>query len=69
MKHHLYVCNKNSKELAKHLAFRDYLRNNPQVVIEYENIKRNPANTVKDRKSYTLGKTEFINKIFDKVMD
>ncbi len=25
MEHHLYVCNKNSEELAKHLAFRDYL--------------------------------------------
>ncbi|ERI10782.1 hypothetical protein HMPREF0083_01111 [Aneurinibacillus aneurinilyticus ATCC 12856] len=69
MEHHLYVCNKNSKELAKHLVFRDYLRNNPQVVIEYENIKRHLADTVKDRKSYTLGKTEFINKILEKVMD
>lgn len=69
MQHHLYVCNKDSKELARHLLFRDYLRNNPQVVIEYENLKRNLANTVKDRTSYTLGKTEFISKILEKVTD
>lgn len=69
MEHHLYVCNKDSKELARHLAFRDYLRNNPQAIIEYENIKRNLANTVKDRTSYTSGKTEFINKILEKVID
>jgi GrpB-like predicted nucleotidyltransferase (UPF0157 family) len=69
MEHHLYVCNKDSKELARHLAFRDYLRNNRQVLIEYENIKKNLAATVKDRKSYTLGKTEFIDNILGKVID
>jgi GrpB-like predicted nucleotidyltransferase (UPF0157 family) len=69
MEHHLYVCNKDSKELARHLAFRDYLRNNPQAVIEYENIKKNLADTVKDRKTYTLGKKEFIDKILEKVID
>ena len=69
MEHHLYVCNKDSKELERHLAFRDYLRNNPKAVIEYEKIKRNLADTVKDKKSYTLGKTEFINKILEKAMN
>jgi GrpB-like predicted nucleotidyltransferase (UPF0157 family) len=69
MEHHLYVCNKDSKELARHLAFRDYLRRNPQSVIEYEKVKRDLANTVKDRTSYTSGKTEFINKILEKVVE
>lgn len=32
-------------------------------------MKRHLADTVKDQKSYTLGKTEFINKILEKVMD
>ena len=27
MKHHLYVCPKGSRELCRHVAFRDYLRN------------------------------------------
>ncbi|MBN6206845.1 GrpB family protein [Ralstonia pickettii] len=66
MEHHLYVCNKDSNELKRHLAFRNYLRNNPKAIIEYERLKRELANTVKDRASYTLGKTEFINEILAK---
>jgi GrpB-like predicted nucleotidyltransferase (UPF0157 family) len=69
MDHHLYVCHKDSKELARHIAFRDYLRNNPQSVLEYERIKSDLANKVSDRKSYTEGKTEFINKILEKDMN
>lgn len=68
MEHHLYVCNKDSKELARHLAFRDYLRNNPEAVTEYDRIKKTLAMTVKDRTSYTSGKTEFINKILEKII-
>ncbi|MCA1057689.1 GrpB family protein [Rossellomorea aquimaris] len=68
MAHHLYVCHKDSKELARHLAFRDYMRDNPQAVIEYEQIKRRLANTVTSRDSYTEGKTEFINRILRKGM-
>lgn len=63
MEHHLYVCNKDSKELARHLAFRDYLRNNPEAVIEYEQLKKYLAINAKDRTEYTLGKTNFVNKI------
>lgn len=69
MEHYLYVFNKDSVELAKHLAFRDYLSSNPQVVMEYENLKRKLANTVKDRTFYTLSKTEFISNILEKVID
>ena len=32
MKHHLYVCPAYSEELKRHIAFRDYLRQNPKVV-------------------------------------
>jgi GrpB-like predicted nucleotidyltransferase (UPF0157 family) len=68
MEHHLYVCNKDSDELARHLAFRDYLRKNQEAVIEYENIKKTLANTVKERSSYTSGKTEFVSEILKKAM-
>ncbi len=50
---------------APFLSFRDFLPNNPQAVIEYENIKRKLENTEKNRKSNPLGKTELINKIID----
>lgn len=32
MKHHLYVCPEYSAELHRHIAFRDFLRNNSDAV-------------------------------------
>lgn len=66
IEHHLYVCNKDSNELARHLAFRDYLRNNPDAVAEYEQLKNNLAKTEKNRITYNEGKTKFVNKILEK---
>lgn len=66
MEHHLYVCNKDSAELARHLLFRNYLRDNPEAVVEYEQIKTDLAKTAKDRASYTEGKTKFVTEILKK---
>ncbi|UPK45421.1 GrpB family protein [Paenibacillus pabuli] len=30
--HHLYVCNKESNELLRHISFRDALISNPEFV-------------------------------------
>lgn len=68
MEHHLYVCNKDSTELAKHLLFRNYLRSNPEAVAEYEEIKMKLAKTAKDRTAYTEGKTKFVTKILGKAL-
>lgn len=68
MEHHLYVCYKDSVELARHLLFRDYLRNNPETIAEYEQLKNDLAITAKDRSKYTEGKTKFITKILEKAM-
>nr|WP_212974407.1 GrpB family protein [Bacillus sp. J14TS2] len=69
MEHHLHACIKDSQELARHLAFRDYLQTNPQAVTEYEKLKRHLAKTAKDRSSYTIGKKEFITNIVEKAME
>ncbi len=37
--HHLYVCPEYSKELHRHITFRDYLRNNPQAAKKYSEVK------------------------------
>lgn len=66
MEHHLYVSNKDSAELARQLLFRNYLRDNPEAVVEYEQIKTDLAKTAKDRASYTEGKTKFVNEILKK---
>ncbi|MCU4835363.1 GrpB family protein [Bacillus cereus] len=68
MDHHLYVCCKDNKELARHLAFRNYLRSHPEAVREYGQLKKKLAETVKDRVSYTEGKSDFVNKVLEKAM-
>ena len=43
MKHHLYVCPRNSAELHRHLTFRDFLRGNPEAIREYSSVKETAA--------------------------
>ena len=47
-KHHLYVCPQYSKELLHHVAFRDYLRNNPDAVQKYSLVKETAATLFPD---------------------
>ena len=42
-KHHLYVCPESSPELRRHIAFRDYLRANPEATKQYGEIKEAAA--------------------------
>lgn len=41
--HHLYVCPANSKELHRHLVFREFLRRNPEAVKRYSAVKEQAA--------------------------
>lgn len=41
--HHLYVCPENSKELHRHITFRDYLRTHPEAVHKYSVVKEKAA--------------------------
>ncbi len=41
--HHLYVCPKDSQELKRHIAFRNYLLTHPDAVREYSHIKEEGA--------------------------
>ena len=43
MAHHLYVCPQNSKELHRHLTFRDCLRRSPEAVARYSAVKEEGA--------------------------
>ena len=67
--HHLYVCPQDSPELARHLAFRDYLRQHPEQAVAYGKLKLEIAGRCAgDRDAYTQAKTEFIEAIYRKVM-
>ncbi len=59
--HHLYVCAADSPELARHMAFRDFLRAHPRSARRYGELKRElAAHHRADRSAYTEGKSVFI---------
>lgn len=69
--HHLYVCQADSKELLRHLLFRDYLIANADARIQYQQLKYDLADEVKqDRKKYATLKEEkakeFIKDVIEK---
>lgn len=43
MKHHLYVCPRDSEELRRHITFRDFLRSNPDAAKQYGAVKEAAA--------------------------
>ena len=47
-KHHLYVCPQNSKELYRHITFRDFLKGNPDAVKKYSRVKEEAARLFPD---------------------
>ena len=49
MKHHLYVCPRDSEELRRHVTFREFLRANPKSGGEVQQNKRNSGEAVSRR--------------------
>lgn len=59
--HHLYVVAAGSEPLVAHCAFRDHLREHPEVAQEYGALKRRLAEEYRDdRLGYTDAKSEFV---------
>lgn len=53
IEHHLYVCEAGSRELERHLAFRNYLSANEKAREEYQRIKYAIAELAKqDKQTY-----------------
>lgn len=46
--HHLYVCPQNSRELLRHITFREFLRSNPDAVKRYSEVKEKAAKLFPD---------------------
>ncbi len=66
--HHLYVCPQDSKELKRHLAFRNYLRKHPNTVKEYGKIKKEAAKLYpNDIEKYCMYKSQIIEKIYKEI--
>ena len=67
MLHHLYVCNKDSEELYRHITFRNYLRQHKEDRDRYSSIKKEMAlKYPEDIDSYIEGKQPVILDIYKK---
>ena len=65
MDHHLYVCPEDSRELKRHVLFRDYLLSHPDAVQAYSQIKKEAAELYPhDIDSYINHKGTVIEKIY-----
>ena len=65
MEHHLYMCPEDSRELKRHVLFRDYLRAHPDAVQAYSQIKKEAAELYPhDIDSYINHKGTVIEKIY-----
>lgn len=63
--HHLYVCPKDSKELQRHITFRNFLRSHPEYVKEYSSIKEEAAKLYPDSiEKYMEYKSSCIAKLY-----
>ncbi len=61
--HHIHMVEINSPFWERHLLFRDYLRENPEVATEYGLLKKELAKCQwKDTNDYAEAKTQFIRK-------
>lgn len=66
-KHHLYVCPADSRELYRHLTFRDYLRSHPEEAGRYGAVKEEAARLFPDSiEQYMAYKAEIIGQIYVK---
>jgi GrpB-like predicted nucleotidyltransferase (UPF0157 family) len=62
--HHLHLVPVASKRYRDELAFRDRLRENPQIAAEYLALKRDLAHDfANDREAYTNAKSGFIGRV------
>jgi GrpB-like predicted nucleotidyltransferase (UPF0157 family) len=66
--HHLYVCLPSGKEYLRHIAFRDYLRADPDAAAAYSRLKRELAiKFAGDREAYNQGKSAFVEEVLERL--
>ena len=70
MAYHMYVCPKDSPELLRHIAFRDWLRRHDDDRDAYAALKRlNAEKYPHDIDAYIAGKSDFVLRILEKAGD
>lgn len=68
MPYHLYVCSEYGKGYLEHIAFRDYLRDHPEAVKAYGELKMRLAEQFRtDITAYVNAKHEFVQNVLKKI--
>lgn len=68
--HHLYVCQKNSTPLERHILMRDYLRKNDWARVKYQEMKYQLAEKAnQDKKLYAALKELNVNEFIDEIIE
>jgi GrpB-like predicted nucleotidyltransferase (UPF0157 family) len=69
VKHHLYVCSKDSKALERHILSRNFLRKNEWARLKYQQMKYEIAEKAgQDRKLYAELKELIVNDFIDSII-
>jgi GrpB-like predicted nucleotidyltransferase (UPF0157 family) len=69
VKHHLYVCSKDSKALERHILSRNFLRKNEWARLKYQQMKYEIAEKAgQDRKLYAAMKERIVNDFIDAII-
>ena len=64
--HHLYVCPRYSRELHRHLTFRDFLRSHPEAAKQYGQVKERAAQLFpEDMDAYIAYKAPCIARLYE----
>lgn len=61
--HYIHVEIKDGIYWGNHITFRDYLITHPEYIKKYEDLKMNASAQIKDRKTYTAYKNQFIQEV------
>lgn len=62
--HHIHIVKWRGKAWDNYIMFRDYMNSHPEKAAEYEKLKKQLASSFPDdRRTYTEGKAEYIEKI------
>ncbi|WP_044477049.1 GrpB family protein [Oceanobacillus massiliensis] len=68
--HHIHIYQNGSKEIKRHLAFRDYLQTHPDVKKSYGDLKEKLAQQFPyDIESYIDGKERLVKEIEEKALN
>lgn len=64
--HHLYVCPRDSRELHRHITFRDFLRSHPEAAKQYGQVKERAAQLFpEDMDQYIAYKSPCIARLYE----